>query len=553
MLSLSNPHACNVKVIDASTLSAEALAIRLAAEAVVPVLVRHWTWAESSSLDHLLAQHGSVVVKVARGGVRWDKFWLMDTYQLPLSEYAQRVRSGNVTSDEYVFEGVGNTSIGTDETYSALGDIFARLSCHHNHEFCRVGLAARGTMNLIYGSGSSGIGFHSHGIAINALIEGEKQWWFPPPEWDLGAVEGVRVPALLAHEEEAELRRFWRCNQRPGDLMWIPGGRVHGVINRGETVALARQIPRNGGSLLHQAAFEGLAEEVRAAIKSTGAVATRTLLHANVGDHAGYTPLHDAAAQGHSAVIRVLVEGGATVDAKLTDGSSALHLASLKGKPEAVRALLECGAPAGARDDEGRSALHMTAAPSLVATEGHTGAVLALLQAGAQLEARDDDGATPLHYSARYGSTAVARLLLKMGAYVDATCAEGETALVGAARSGNSEMLQALIDFGASVNARNHDGVTALHVAAYMGHAAPARVLLEGGADVSATDGEGRSALMAAAYQGHLDVAQVLIQAGHELAAVHASGLTALQHATQSGANAEVAELIRRAVSQGGT
>ena len=58
---------------------------------------------------------------------------------------------------------------------------------------------------------------------------------------------------------------------------------------------------------------------------------------------------------------------------------------------------------------------------------------------------------------------------------------------------------------------------------------------------------------MAAAYQGHLDVAQVLIQAGHELAAVDASGLTALQHATQSGANAEVAELIRRAVSQGGT
>ena len=58
----------------------------------------------------------------------------------------------------------------------------------------------------------------------------------------------------------------------------------------------------------------------------------------------GITALMSAAYDGHAVPARVLLEGGASIDAANDDGDTALILAAGKGEEECVRVLLAAGA-----------------------------------------------------------------------------------------------------------------------------------------------------------------------------------------------------------------
>ena len=70
---------------------------------------------------------------------------------------------------------------------------------------------------------------------------------------------------------------------------------------------------------------------------------TRLLLangaEANVFQHGGWTPLHQAAAQGYSRVVELLLSHGAEVNAKSDDGRTPLQMAQEKGHAEVVAIL----------------------------------------------------------------------------------------------------------------------------------------------------------------------------------------------------------------------
>lgn len=70
----------------------------------------------------------------------------------------------------------------------------------------------------------------------------------------------------------------------------------------------------------------------------------------------GWTPLHYAASGPTLAVLRLLLERGAALDARAPNGSTALMVAAQYGSEEAVTMLLEKGADARLRDTRGRSA-----------------------------------------------------------------------------------------------------------------------------------------------------------------------------------------------------
>ncbi|KAK5659169.1 hypothetical protein OQA88_1259 [Cercophora sp. LCS_1] len=123
-----------------------------------------------------------------------------------------------------------------------------------------------------------------------------------------------------------------------------------------------------------------------------------------------HPPLQWAVDQGHKAMVRVLLEGGADVDVKDRDGWTPLHTAAHKGREAMVGVLLEGGADIEAKGDDGLSPLQYAAFC------GHEAIVRVLLEGGADIEVKDENGRTPLQNVAAWRREAVVRVLLEGGA-----------------------------------------------------------------------------------------------------------------------------------------
>jgi len=75
--------------------------------------------------------------------------------------------------------------------------------------------------------------------------------------------------------------------------------------------------------------------------------------HVDGADSYGWTPLMRAAMFGRTAAIDALIAAGADVHRANTLGDTALHRASMNGKVDAARVLLEAGAKADVRNKDG--------------------------------------------------------------------------------------------------------------------------------------------------------------------------------------------------------
>ena len=132
--------------------------------------------------------------------------------------------------------------------------------------------------------------------------------------------------------------------------------------------AMARQM----GGPLHDAAFLGKLEDVEVLLGQDANVNEQTAT--------GLTPLHLASARGHDAVVKLLINKGANVDAKTgrvdvglytnrpviatrklppDGGYTSLHLAVLCGNKKIIEMLVDNGADINARTENGNSSLHL--------------------------------------------------------------------------------------------------------------------------------------------------------------------------------------------------
>ena len=75
------------------------------------------------------------------------------------------------------------------------------------------------------------------------------------------------------------------------------------------------------------------------------------------------TPLMLAAMAGQPAAAKILIDKGADVKAKNTDGNTALHTAAFFCKPEMVALLIENGADVNAKNSDGETALGTISTP----------------------------------------------------------------------------------------------------------------------------------------------------------------------------------------------
>ncbi len=100
--------------------------------------------------------------------------------------------------------------------------------------------------------------------------------------------------------------------------------------------------------------------------------------------------LHAAAGNGHTDTARLLLEQGASVDAKAEHDRTPLHAAAVNGRTDTARLLLEQGASVDAKTRGGATPL------AFAANNGHTDTVRLLLEQGADPSHPRTNDKTPL-------------------------------------------------------------------------------------------------------------------------------------------------------------
>jgi len=238
-------------------------------------------------------------------------------------------------------------------------------------------------------------------------------------------------------------------------------------------------------------------------------------------------PLQQASEIGNVAIIRLLLDKGAKVDATCTGGRTALIAAVDRGRAEAAALLVERGANVNAKMMGGVTAL-MTAAE-----RGRVDMVKLLVASGADVRAQDDLGSTALDKAVSSRRGDVVQLLT--GKPVDpALLKSGYKELMDAAFAGNVTKVAELLDAGADVNIRV-DGTTVLERAVLAGRVDVVTVVLDRGADANRASFEGRTPLMFAAQSGSADITRALLLKGADRNARNVLGQNALDIARRNG------------------
>lgn len=220
------------------------------------------------------------------------------------------------------------------------------------------------------------------------------------------------------------------------------------------------------------------------------------------------TVLMVAAANGEEAIVRLLLERGASIDHPV-EGNDATALHYARGVP-VVEALLEAGA-----DPDASSSMAAGGTPLRIAAErGEADVARVLLDAGA-----DPD----LHVPLQVAGPEIARLLLEAGADPNGRIsshsgyADGQSLLMAALRRGRAERVRLLLDAGADLIDADAEGMTVLMYALRHGNDAVVDAALEAGADLTARTDEGLNVLMLAAGLGRTDLIRRALDAGADL------------------------------------
>jgi ankyrin repeat protein len=171
------------------------------------------------------------------------------------------------------------------------------------------------------------------------------------------------------------------------------------------------------------------------------------------------TALHWAVREQSEQICKILIAGGADVNAE-SSGGAVLNYAIESNNAKIIRMLVEAGSvidkPTGR---EKYLPIH------LAAEQGSTTAIKILCAKGAKLVPHPISGETCLMLACRQSHPKATKLLLALGDKPDVRDNNGWTALMHAAWGGNEECVKLLLRKKVDLMARNREGKTAWNLA----------------------------------------------------------------------------------------
>lgn len=233
---------------------------------------------------------------------------------------------------------------------------------------------------------------------------------------------------------------------------------------------------------------------------------------------------------GQVGTVKLLLDAG--IDPNSTfDGASMLHFAARYGNDAIVALLIQYGAEINATDD-----MRAGATPLLLAVQNSHAAIVKRLikqKANVNLSLRDEDSENfaPIHAAIGQGDYEITKILVSAGANVNAKSKQFGTPLMLAATLGYSKLVNLLLSSGADVNLTDRNGATALHYACFNGHIDIAKKLINKGADINKRTYDNETPLFLASFNGHANVVKLLLSAGADVNIKSKHGLTALDAA----------------------
>jgi ankyrin repeat protein len=216
---------------------------------------------------------------------------------------------------------------------------------------------------------------------------------------------------------------------------------------------------------LHLAASNGHTKMVKHLVQIHGA-------DLSVKDRYGGTPMVDAIRHKHDGCAAFLRSQGASLE--VDDAAEQLCSAAAKNDVAALRRLVENHVDPNLADYDKRTAMH------LAASEGKMDALRFLIKIkGIELSPEDRLGGTPLADAIRHKRPEAQKLLREHGANLGNM--DVSVRLCEAGAQNDLEALKTYVRNGADLNSGDYDQRTALHLAASMGHLAAMSWILDNG------------------------------------------------------------------------
>uniref|UniRef100_A0A3P9J3E0 SH3 and multiple ankyrin repeat domains 1 n=1 Tax=Oryzias latipes TaxID=8090 RepID=A0A3P9J3E0_ORYLA len=190
----------------------------------------------------------------------------------------------------------------------------------------------------------------------------------------------------------------------------------------------------------------------------------------------------------------------------MLDSETPLSVAMQSGlSADGIRLLVLGGAHMDFRSRDGSTAMHKT-----VKAHNHAG-LLALLSLGASPDYKDRCGLTPLYHTVLAGGdTSCCETLLYYRAKLGTRDENGWDESHQACQNGFAQHLEHLLFYGADTASQNASGNTALHISALYNKESCVRVLLYRGANKEAKNKHGQTPFQVAIMAGHFELGEII-------------------------------------------